>query len=67
MISKKMGLLEEILEETNLILYKYWILLTSSSEVFEGTYPEIGIGKRYAWQVPMYRKVVKEILDEIEM
>lgn len=65
-INKRMGLLEEILEETNLILYKYWILLTLDSEVFERIYPEIGIGKKYAWQVPIYRKVVKEILDEIE-
>ena len=50
--------LADILTEENLIIYKKWITLTGK-EIPQNT--EIGIGKYYAWQVPMYGKLLKEI------
>lgn len=59
---KDMERLENILEDNNLILYKYTTTITGG-EVAEDS--EIGVGKYYAWQTPLYRIVLKNILDEI--
>jgi len=51
--------LEQILIQHNLIIYKAPRTLTNS-KVEENS--ELGIGKYYAWQIPVYREVLKEIL-----
>ncbi len=58
-MSKEMRKLEELLEENNLILYKYMTTITRK-EVSRD--PEIGIGKYYAWQTPLYREVIEKII-----
>ena len=58
---ERMELLENMLEEENLVLYKRWPLLTY--EVFDNAYPEMGIGKSYAWQVPMYKDLIRNIIS----
>ena len=64
-LDRKMSILEDMLEEENLILYKHWVLLTSRYEIFDKAQPDIGIGRYYAWQVPMYRELVKKALASI--
>ena len=62
-MGKKMSRLEDILEKENFILYKHWVSLTY--EVFDKVYPELGIGKDYAWQVPMYKELMKKELIKL--
>jgi len=53
------GALEQALTQYNLIIYKAPRTLTNS-KVEENH--ELGIGKYYAWQIPAYREVLKELL-----
>jgi len=46
-----------ILEEYNLVIYKYCMLL---SREYLRPCPELGVGKYYAWQLPAYRVVLEE-------
>ena len=52
--------LEQILVQHNLIIYKAPRTLTDS-KIEENL--ELGIGKYYAWQIPAYREVLKEVLQ----
>ncbi len=60
--SKKIGKLRTMLIEENLIIYKYMNTLIGQ-ELRENS--ELGIGKYYAWQIPAYRKVLKQLLRGI--
>lgn len=61
-INRKTRMLTEILEKHNLILYKYWIKMKGGE--FIEVDDEIGLGKYYAWQTPLYREALKKILRE---
>jgi len=61
-INEKTRMLTGILEKHNLILYKYWIKMTG--EEFMEVDDEVGLGKDYAWQTPLYREALKKILKE---
>ncbi|MEM1547342.1 MAG: hypothetical protein QXP91_12910 [Candidatus Methanomethylicia archaeon] len=61
-INEKTRMLTGILEKHNLILYKYWIKMTG--EEFIEVDDEVGLGKDYAWQTPLYREALKKILKE---
>ncbi len=59
---EKMISLIRLLEERNLVIYKRWITLTGRE--FVEVDPELGIGKYYAWQVPLYREAIRANLQE---
>ncbi len=56
--TERMRKLEEILIENNLIMRTG--LLLDFSEI--RPQPEIGLGKHYAWQIPMYRDIMAKTL-----
>ncbi len=59
---EKIGRLVKILVEKNLIIYKDWITL-SGEQILEDR--SLGIGKRYAWQLPIYPRLIIEALTEL--
>ena len=56
--NEKTKKLIEFLEEKNLIIYKNHQLLTGN---YLKENDELGIGKYYAWQIPVYRMVIHEL------
>jgi len=59
--SPKMSKLEEMLVERNLIIYKKWSTISGD---YVPPNREIGVGLYYAWQVPLYREVIAEIIEK---
>ena len=57
--SKKMLELRKLLIEENLVLNKYMETLAGRELA---TNKDLGIGKYYAWQLPAYKEILKEIL-----
>ena len=57
--SPKMEELYKLLIEENLFIYKYMPTL-NGGEIPKD--PNLGIGKYYAWQIPAYRQILKELL-----
>ncbi len=51
--------LERVLTRENLIAYKHWT--TVGGQRVERD-PEVGVGEYYAWQVPLYREVLRSVL-----
>jgi len=60
--SREMRNLIRLLEEKNLVIYKYWTTLTGKE--FKKPNPELGIGRYYAWQTPLYREILREIVSQ---
>ncbi len=58
--SPKMHKLQQILVEENLILYKHCTTITGKHIQAN---LELGIGKYYAWQIPAYKQILKELLQ----
>lgn len=58
--TEKMGRLINILIDLNLIIYKYWPTIFGEDIVMD---KEIGIGKYYAWQTPIYKEIVEKQID----
>jgi len=61
-LSKRLIKLAEILIDKNLLIYKKWTTITRGEIKSQ---LDIGIGEYYAWQVPMYRDIMKKILTEL--
>jgi len=59
--SASKGKLQEILIERNLIIYKN---MTTIHKIEIPPDPEISVGKYFAWQVPLYRELLREIISE---
>jgi len=57
--SHKIDLLEQILVERNLVIYKNWMTIDHS---YVSSDKEIGVGEFYAWQTPLFRDLLKQIL-----
>ncbi|NPA70952.1 MAG: AAA family ATPase, partial [Crenarchaeota archaeon] len=51
----------EILEESNLVIYKGYSTL---SEDHVNPDPTLGIGKYYAWQIPAYAIILRKLLNK---
>ncbi|MEM1546877.1 MAG: ATP-binding protein [Candidatus Methanomethylicia archaeon] len=62
--NREINKLKEILVETNLLILKDWTTLTGSEIPVQR---EIGIGGRYAWQIPMYRDLIINALKELKI
>ena len=61
-IDEEMKKLIDYLIDRNLLIYKKWLLLTHKP--FTNQDPELGIGEKYAWQVPLYRELVMKALSK---
>jgi len=60
--SENMMKLTRILIEKNMIIYVDWSTLTGRDLMIN---ENVGIGKAYAWQVPIFRKTLEAALKSI--